>query len=122
MKLSLRKVEALCDQQGIAVTQLLRASGVSRNSYYSLARKQCVVPESMLKISEYLNVPISQLLDDVPPSALRMRQLMDEVSRITAKHAGTEPDNVRHTLLLLAENPVDRLRRALRRGRPTHLR
>ena len=36
---------------------------------------------------------------------------------LSRRHEDADRDNIRHTLLLLSENPVERLRRALRRGR-----
>lgn len=122
MKLALEKVESLCEERGYVVAHLLRESGVSRNSYYSLARKKYVVPDSLVKIAAQLDVPVSELLEDVQSPALRMKRLIAELKRITAKDDRLDPDNVRHTLLLLEEKPIERLRRALRRGRPTHLR
>jgi hypothetical protein len=47
---------------------------------------------------------------------------MAEVNRIVKRHPGVDPDNIRHTLLLLDEEPIERLRRALQRGRPVNIR
>jgi hypothetical protein len=101
---------------------MLREAGVSRNAYYTLARKDTVVPQSLMRISERLGVSVSTLLDDLPFPSERMKRLMAEALRISKRHRGVDPDNVRHTLLLLEERPIERLRRALRRGRPFNLR
>jgi len=46
-----------------------------------------------------------------------MKSLMAEVDAIVRRYPGVDRDNIRHTLLLLREKPIDRLRRALIRGR-----
>jgi lambda repressor-like predicted transcriptional regulator len=122
VKVSLDKIVARCRERGTSVASMLREAGVSRNAFYTLARKESLVPQSLVRVSEYLNVPVSELLDDTPPAVERARELMDEVNRIVKRHPGADPDNIRHTLLLLDEEPIERLRRALRRGRPVNIR
>ena len=122
MKLSHSKIDALCQTQGRNVSQLLDEAGVSRNSYYSLARKEVVVPRSVLKLSAALDVPVSALLDDILPVGERMRRRQRAVESIVADHPDLDRDNVRHTLTLLDEDPLTRIRRALRRGRARILR
>ena len=101
---------------------MLREAGVSRNAFYTLARKDSVVPQSVIRISEHFGVSVSELLDDVLSSTQRMKRLTAESNRISKRHTGVDRDNIRHTLLLLEEKPIERLRRALRRGRPINLR
>jgi hypothetical protein len=122
MKISLRKVESLCQQQGTSIGQMLRDAGVSRNAFYTLARKDAVVPQSLIRISECLGAAVSALLDDVLTPTQRMKRLVAESDRISKGRSGVDRDNIRHTLLLLEEKPIERLRRALRRGRPINLR
>ena len=122
MKLSLDKVEYLCRERNEGIGEMLREAGVSRNAFYSLARKDCVVPNSLVRIAEHLGVPVSTFLDETATMAQRMRSLARESYRISSKHVEVDRDNIRHTLLLLNEKPVERLRRALRRGRFVDLR
>jgi len=122
VKLSLKKVEFLCGQRGTYTAQLLREAGVSRNAFYSLGRKDSVVPRCLIRIAQSLDVPVSALLDDTAPPTARIESLIKEAQRISKTHLGLDPDNVRHTLLLLDDKPVERLRRALRRGRAVNLR
>jgi hypothetical protein len=75
-----------------------------------------------MRISEQLGVSVSALLDDVLPPEQRMKRLITESNRIARRHRSVDRDNVRHTLLLLQEKPIERLRRALRRGRPVNFR
>jgi lambda repressor-like predicted transcriptional regulator len=122
MKLSRKRVEFLCRQQGTSIGQMLREAGVSPNAFYTLGRKDSVVPQSLIRISERLGVSVSALLDDVLTPTQRMKRLTAESDRISKRHRGVDRDNIRHTLLLLEEKPIERLRRALRRGQPINLR
>ena len=47
------------------------------------------------------------------------RQLTMRVQKVLASHPHADPDNVRHTLVLLEQPPLERLRRSLIRGRAT---
>jgi len=96
-------------------------AGVSRNAYYSLARKPSVLPASLKLFADALGVPPSELLEEDPPAVSKARRLRAEVDRIARMHHDVDRDNVQHTLLLLEETPVSRLRRALRRGRGIHI-
>ena len=117
MKLSMDKVEYECRRRGLNLGEMLREAGVSRNAFYSLARKDYVVPLSLILIAERLHISVSALLEETDTPAERMKSLATESERISRLHPGIDRDNIRHTLLLLSEKPVERLRRALRRGR-----
>jgi hypothetical protein len=43
--------------------------------------------------------------------------LMEAVEAVLDQHPQADPDNVRHTLILLEQPPIERLRRSLIRGR-----
>jgi hypothetical protein len=47
------------------------------------------------------------------------RRLSMRVKTIVATHPHADPDNVRHTLILLEQPPLERLQRSLIRGRAT---
>jgi hypothetical protein len=47
------------------------------------------------------------------------RRLSMRVKEIVAAHPDADPDNVRHTLILLEQPPLERLQRSLIRGRAT---
>jgi hypothetical protein len=47
------------------------------------------------------------------------RRLAAQVQDILAAHPSADPDNVRHTLILLEQPPLERLQRSLIRGRAT---
>ncbi len=115
------KLKELCAQKGLTLTRLLEQAGVSKNAYYSLARKHSVLPRSVLAIADRLGVNPSVFLEDRPAEEQRWRSLLDEVDRISARNPHSDRDNIRHTLLLLQEPPIERLRRALTRGQKLDL-
>jgi len=45
------------------------------------------------------------------------KRLMESVKEVLASHPHADPDNVRHTLILLEQPALERLRRSLIRGR-----
>lgn len=46
-------------------------------------------------------------------------RLSARVQKVLAAHPKADPDNVRHTLILLEQPPLERLQRSLIRGRAT---
>lgn len=76
----------------------------AHNAYYSLARRESILPHSIVAIAEHLNVAPGDVMTEDSPK-------MEKANLLLAK---TDRDNIRHTLLLLlTEEPIDRLRRAL---------
>lgn len=116
MRIMEDRLKALCAQRGLSISALLARAGVSRNAFYSLLRKQNVLPASITRIADSLGVPAVAFMQAEPTVVEKARRLYREIERIKHKHEEVDPDNVRHTLLLLDERPVDRLRRALTRG------
>jgi hypothetical protein len=47
------------------------------------------------------------------------QRLSKRVEQIVASHPGADRDNIRHTLILLEQPPLERLQRSLIRGRAT---
>lgn len=121
MKLLGTRVKDFCGKRGIGLNDLLRRAGVSRTAYYSLARKDSVLPKSIRAIARQLNVRPSAFLEEENRTEQRALAVMANVQAIMHKHPALNPDNVRHTLLLLHEKPIDRLRRALLRAQAVHL-
>ena len=98
------------------MNQLLQEAGVSKNAYYSLARKDTVLPNSIIAIAGRLGVKPSSFMDEASLEADRFRSLLEELERVLSQHKQADRENVRHTLLLLQEKPIERLRRSLTRG------
>jgi hypothetical protein len=49
-------------------------------------------------------------------------RLTARVGQVLAAHPDADPDNVRHTLILLEQPPLERLQRSLIRGRAAAIR
>ena len=120
MRLGSEKVKSLCAERGISIGELLKQAGVSRNAYYSLARRDSLLPRTVQALANGLAVEESELLTSESREVEKTHALMKEVDRIVKRHPGTDPENVRHTLLLLREKPIERLRRALMRAQGSH--
>lgn len=104
------------------MSALLREAGVSRNAYYSLSRRESAFPRSVLRLADTLGVTATDLfVEGEPAREDAIDQLVAEARRITAKLPGIEFDDVWHTLLVLRETPLQRLRGSLRRGRAAPL-
>jgi transcriptional regulator with XRE-family HTH domain len=117
MKLDAARVRALCTRRGLTIRDLLREAGVSRTAYYSQLRKESVLPVSIRALAGTLEVVPSALLDEAPAEEWHARALIRRARRILARNPGASFENVWHTLVLLEEPPVERLRRSLLRGR-----
>ena len=116
MKISSEKLKRLCRKKGLSLNQLLQEAGVSKNAYYSLARKETVLPNSIIAIAGRLGVKPSSFTDEASLEADKFTSLLEELERVLSRHKQADRENVRHTLLLLQEKPIERLRRALTRG------
>lgn len=121
MRIDVDAVARLSARSKKTLRGLLREAGVSPNAYYSLARKETVLSGSIMRIAETLGVPASRLLTDEDPQLKKARILQKRVADIVRRRRGIDPDTVRHTLLLLRERPIERLRRALTRGQQPNI-
>ena len=99
------------------MTGLLSRAGVSRNAFYTLARRKSVIPRTLEAISAKLGVRPDELLTVEDKKTEEMKILLAETDEIVRKNPGVDRENVRHALLLFREKPIERLRRALVRSR-----
>jgi transcriptional regulator with XRE-family HTH domain len=120
MKLSTARLKGLCTERGVALSGLLREAGVSRTAYYSLARKDSVLPKSIEAVARRLDVPASEFLEDERRVEAEARALLDQANEIARTYRSADLDNIRHTLLLLKKEPIERLRRSLLRAQTAH--
>ena len=107
----------MCRERGDTLTGLLARAGVSRNAFYSLARRKSVFPRSLDAVSARLGVVPGELLTADDRGTEEMKSLVAESEAIARRNRGVNRDNVRHALLLLRKEPVERLRMALVRAR-----
>jgi transcriptional regulator with XRE-family HTH domain len=121
VKLSSDLIRKLSRKRGLTLQSLLKEAGVSRTAYYSLARKSSVLPGSVTAIASALGVPPTAILEPSPPAEQEAQVRLRRVRKILRQHPGASFENVWHTLVLLDESPVERLRRSLLRGRAIDL-
>jgi len=121
MRISIAVIKDKCHQQKITMSELLKQAGVSRNAFYTLAREDSVLPKSIRAIAKSLDISPSEFLTEDNQEMEMMKRLRNKVDDIARKHKKVDRDNIRHTLLLLREPPIERLRRALTRGQKPHI-
>jgi transcriptional regulator with XRE-family HTH domain len=121
MRIDLSKLRKLAGKRGLSLTALLSKSGVSKTAFYHLVHKSSVLPASLRALGETLSVRPGAFLTEENPAVTKIRRILLLTDRIVAGNPKLDQDNVRLTLLLLEEEPVQRLRRSLIRGRKSDL-
>lgn len=116
MRLARDKIKTLCRRRRISLEALLRQAAVSRTAYYSLIRKDSVIPKSIRILARALNVPASRILVEPAVSPPDLNEWKKCLLRIQRRHPQCDPDTIRHTLLCLQDKPIDRLKRGLIRA------
>jgi len=121
VRLSPDCIKRLCARRGVSLQAFLESAGVSRTAYYSLIRKNSILPRSVQAMAGMLGVAPSSILYEEPPVAGRAQAQIQEAAGVLALNPRATFENVWHTLVLLDEPPIERLRRSLLRGRTHHL-
>ncbi|MCH7779346.1 MAG: hypothetical protein IH848_00740 [Acidobacteria bacterium] len=116
MKLDHEETMRLAAEQGITLTEILSRAGVSRTAYYSLRRRDNILPRTIRALATELGIDPERLLQKTP-TPLTYERRMKRAREICERFPGTDFHNIWHTLTLLDLPPVERLRRGLRRGR-----
>jgi transcriptional regulator with XRE-family HTH domain len=122
VRISTERVKLLCRERGTTLTGMLAAAGVSRNAFYSLARRDSIYPRSLRAVCARLGISPDKALTADEGEVESMKYLLASVDAIVSRDKRVDRDNVRHTLLLLREKPIDRLRRALVRAQKPYIR
>ncbi len=99
----------------------LRAAEVSRTAYYSLARKDSILPKSVGRLARVLGVSPAAFLTDEATAVARLRELQTQAEALHRRHPGADRDVMFRTLQNLDLPPLQRLRRALVRAPRTRL-
>jgi len=113
----MERIRSVCRARGCTVTGALARAGVSRNAFYSLARRDSILPRTLRALSAGLGVEPDALLTRDDRRTEEMKSVLAEVETIVRRNRGVDRGNVRHALLLLRRKPIDRLRMALVRAR-----
>jgi transcriptional regulator with XRE-family HTH domain len=117
MRLSAERIRALCAERSVTLTEMLERASVSRTAYYALVRKQSVLPGTVRAIADELGVEPSKILVQADPPERRAQVLLRLAKKVIRSHPQASFENVWHTLMLLEEPPIERLKRSLQRGR-----
>lgn len=121
MRIDTSNLKRLCRTRRIRLHDLLEQAGVSRTAYYSLSRKESVLPKSVCRIADRLNVSPLRFLADPSGPVRRIHELRKRTDAICRQDPECDRDVVFRTLMNLDLPPVERLRKALLRGRQTHV-
>ena len=121
MRLSAARIKTLCARRGLSLQAFLETAGVSRTAYYSLTRKASILPRSVQAMARMLGVAASSILEEEHSTAGRAQASIREARSVLAHNPRATFENVWHTLALLDEPPIERLRRSLLRGRTGNL-
>jgi len=121
MRLSGDNIKKLCGVRNLSLNALLKRAGVSKTAYYHLIDKESVLPRSIDALAAALGVRSSALLEEADRKSRRALRLLETADRIAGSDPSMDRDNIRHTLLLLEEKPIERLRRSLLRARKPDL-
>jgi len=121
MRLDEEKIKKYCRRRGITLSDLLKNAGVSRTAYYSLTRQDSLIPTSMQKIASVLGLKPLVIMSVTDRRMDEAMAVLKEAEKICTDDHGLDFNEVRHTLVLLKKSPVERLRRALQRGKAGHI-
>ena len=72
-------------------------------------------------MARMLDVAPSSILEEQPPATARAQVSLAKARTVLARNPGAMFENVWHTLVLLDETPIERLRRSLLRARTADL-
>ena len=121
MRLDEDKIKKYCRRYGVTLSGLLKDAGVSRTAYYSLIRQDSLIPASVQKIASALRLTSFGIMTGTAHRIDEAMDILKEVEKICQDDPVLDPNEVRHTLLLLKKPPVERLRRALQRGKAGYI-
>ena len=121
MHLSRTAIKRLCAERRLPLGDLLRLAGVSRTAYYSLVRKDSVLPKSIDRLARALDVSSAAFLVDDIAVIARHRELRAQAEDLHHRYPESDKDVLFRTLQNLDLPPVERLRRALTRAPRTRL-
>ncbi|OHD68905.1 MAG: hypothetical protein A2W19_11105 [Spirochaetes bacterium RBG_16_49_21] len=117
MRINSSVLRKLYKDKGLLLKDLLEKSGVSKAAYYNVLYKSRLLPGSIYDLAQVLDAKPSIFLEEENPEEKKIMKVLQTTEEIMDECPGLDRDNVRHTLILLNETPIERLRRGLTRGR-----
>jgi len=121
MRINTETLQKLYKKKGLRLKDLLEKSGVSKTAYYNILYNTRLLPDSIYDLAGALDVKPSAFLEEENPEEKKIIKVLQMTDEIMKTDPGLDRDNVRHTLILLNERPIERLRRGLRRGRNSYI-
>jgi transcriptional regulator with XRE-family HTH domain len=121
MRISRAKLKSLYESKRLHLKMLLSEAGVSKTAYYHLLYKDTLLPDTIHRIAQVLEVRPSAFLEEISPAEKKVKRILFLTDKILANGPLLDRENVRHTLILLDEKPIERLRRSLIRGRKINI-
>jgi len=86
MKLSSDKVKKACRRNNLTLGEAIDQAGVSRTAYYSLLRKESVLPRSVLALADFLKIEPGELLERTVRPEIRTRLLLAKLEQIMSRN------------------------------------
>ena len=121
MRISRVKLKSLYKSKRLHLKMLLSEAGVSNTAYYHLLYKDTLLPDTIHRIAQVLEVRPSAFLEEISPAEKKVKRILFLTDKISANGPLLDRENIRHTLILLDEKPIERLRRSLIRGRKINI-
>ena len=119
MRLDAEKLRKYLKREEVTLERALLSARLSKTTYYHLARKQNLLPKALCALAAALKTTPYTLITQQTVQE-KMQRLYRRVDAILTRYPKADRQNVLHTLLLLQENPLQRLQRSLQRGRYLH--
>ena len=94
MKLNTESIRKMSRDRGLGLGELLKQAGVSRTAYYSLARREELLPASIRRLAKALDVSPESILLDEQKLAEEMRHIAQKAEALAAQHKGANPVKV----------------------------
>ena len=121
MRLSVTQIKQLCEEKGRSLSKVLSDAGVSRTAYYSLSRKQSLLPKSLHTLAAELDVTVGSLVFAEQSEIEKLRHKQQVLNVILVHQPDVDRNNAWHTLLSLDKKPLKRLEMSLLRGRKINI-
>ncbi len=116
MHISREQLLKAAKKKGLNLQKTLEKAHVSKTAFYSLLRKENILPRSIQSIAKVLEVnPSAFLREKISTQKITFNRI-EKLEKILKENPNANRENVWHTLILLEEKPISRLNKGLLRG------
>lgn len=116
MRIDTAQIKKLSKERGLSINLLLSRSQTSKTAYYSLVHRKSILPGTVHKLAEALGVDPANLVTSKSDAQALYLERITQLEEVLKLHPNSSRENVWHTLVLLEQKPIERLRGALRRA------